>query len=136
MLEWPPRNPIANSSLSILNKASALPFHVRPSSSERLGKRKEHLKEDLFKLPLNMFLFNIAIKHVMESDLLSVSLLPWLKEYFLCMGQYDPSSAAKLALLSQGMKPTFDWRDTDPPLPLDVPSPIPVRLKGCCSDGV
>lgn len=34
MPEWPPREPKPNSSLSILNRASALPFHARPSSSE------------------------------------------------------------------------------------------------------
>lgn len=31
--EWPPLNPIPRSSLSILSKASALPFQARPSSS-------------------------------------------------------------------------------------------------------
>ena len=59
-------------------------------------------------------------------DVLSVSLLPWLKDNFLCIGQYDSSSAAKLALLSQGMKPTFEWRDEEPPLLLNAPS----RLEG------
>lgn len=54
--EWPPREPKPNSSLSILNRASALPFHARPSSSEvQAGKEGNFKLKIWFKVTYSLF---------------------------------------------------------------------------------
>lgn len=80
MPEWPAREPSPNSSLSILKRASALPFHARPSSSEMSeGKNSSILGLKSGWKWCSFYLF--------KKNILSVSLLPWLKDDFLCIGQ-------------------------------------------------